>query len=336
MKKRLASLAVVALIGISSLLPTMEASAQAAPDSTPVVTSINVYRNLLESGDSLYLIYANIPYASIPTTPEPSAFIWQLIALDGTTVLGSTTGFAYNQSGYNQNIYSMYFPSSAGLAWGAAYTVRLVGNPTVFTTMLGPYNTTIPSGSYTSLTSISDNQVALAAYVLSTAAALNIAWALTPTFLLTAQTDTGSTLSIYGQTVFRGSIPGIQVMAPDAFLTQIQNIALVDQHFGNNYTTTLQNQWTGTWVATALQGMVDFFQTGYDLADFLAVLAICLGVLICNLMFTGDGMNGLMDVLLVLIAATRLGAFPLVVLGLVGFVCIVYLGTILFGRFIPR
>ena len=111
------------------------------PDDTPSIESINVYRNARETGDMFFMVYANIPYATIPDQPVTQTFIWSLIDTDNVTELGSTVGYAYNvgthqSDGFGYNVFSMYFDSgnvtALGMTWLDAFVVRLAGNPAVF------------------------------------------------------------------------------------------------------------------------------------------------------------------------------------------------------------
>src|SRR3990172_808934 len=100
-----ALVAVFLLIGSFLWMPgTRVLADQANPDSPPVISGgilgIDAYRNLLETGDRGFLVYANIPYAAPPTSPENESFMWQLMSTDGLTVIGQTTGYPYEDSGY--------------------------------------------------------------------------------------------------------------------------------------------------------------------------------------------------------------------------------------------
>jgi hypothetical protein len=193
--KRLWLLSVCAAL-LASLLVAAPARADTPyPDSTPTLEQVDVYRNLLETGDSLYVIYANIPYATPPDTDITDTFIVRLIDTDGTTVLGSTVGYAFNDDGYGYNVWSMYFPAADGLVWEALYTLRLSGNPAVFVTP-PIYNVSIAASDYTDLTTQAENRSALAVRILALADDLDNKWGLAATASLLVESEAGTVLSI--------------------------------------------------------------------------------------------------------------------------------------------
>ena len=105
--KRLRYSIILALLAVF-LLATPAYADTPDPDSTPTVDEINIYTNVLETGDWLIVIYANIPYAIPPTTPVTSTFIWRFMDTDNVTELANTVGTNYNDDGYGYNVYSMY------------------------------------------------------------------------------------------------------------------------------------------------------------------------------------------------------------------------------------
>lgn len=322
-------LAIIAALSLA--LPAYADTAD--PDSTPTIVSVDVYRNLLETDDRLFVIYANIPYAVLPSTPVNETFIWRLIDTDGVTVLGTTVGYAYNDDGYGYNVFSMYFSAADALTWGSAYTIKLSGNPANFITP-PTYNIyTMVAGDYTSLTDSEDNQAALAALILSIADDLNNKWALATAYYLNTQTEAGTRLSLYGEAFFRGAIYGVQAMAPAAFEFVVEDVAITDRTWTDNYTDVLENQYTGTWIDTARDGMKDLFSTSFDLTSVIILIIVCAGLLFANMSIgqAGDFWGGMVDVLFVLVAASRLGVYGLGFLGLIAAIGIIYIGIKIFG-----
>lgn len=320
----------VAIIGVLAFSTPVYADTP-DPDTPPTVDRIRVYRNLLETGDFLIVWEANIPYAVLPDTPVTETFIWRLIDTDGVTVLGITIGYAYNDDGYGYNVYSMYFDTAEAPTWGQAYTLRLTGNPAVFTTP-PIYNFSVSASDYTSLTGSNENQVALAAEILYLAGDLNIRWALATDYRLTIETETGTALSIYGEDVFRGSIPGVQALAPTAFRFVITDVQAADRSWNTTYISELENQWASTWVETARNASRDLLGTDYDLTSIGLLFALCVGLIITNISLTGDHWNGLIDSVFVLIIAARLGVYGLAFLGLLATISLIYIGMNIWRR----
>lgn len=300
------------------------------PDSNPTLEDVNVYRNLLETGDMLVIIYANIPYATTPDLPVTQTFIWRLIDTDGVTEFGSTVGYAYNDDGYGYNVSSLYFTAAEftalGIVWGTSYTIRLSGNPAAFDTP-PVYNFTINAGHYSALTVTADVQAELAARILTIAADLDNKWGLASAYSLLTQSETATVLSIYGEAFFRGAIHGLQAMAPTVFSVVIRPIDIDPRDWSDNYTASLTGQWSGTWVDTAQAAGKVLFGTSYDLLSMILLLVMAGGLLMGNIMLTGDHWNGMVDVALLGVIGARLAMFDLAFLILVAALCWIYIGT---------
>lgn len=304
------------------------------PDSTPTLDTINIYQNLLKDGDWLVLIYANIPYDTPPSTPVTQTFTWSLVDSDNVTEFGSTVGYAYNvgthdDDGFGYNVWSMYFNadnvSNLGMLWGTTtYTARLAGNPVVFDTP-PIYNYYINAIDYSSLTVTADVKAELAARILNIAADLENKWGLTSNYSLLTQTETATVLSVYGEAFFRGAIYGLQAFAPAVFSVLIRIIDVDPRAWTDNYTANLTGQWSGTWTETAREAGKALFGTDYDLLSIILVLIMGGGLLIGNLMLTGDHWNGLIDVTVWSVIAARLGMYDLAFLILMAAMCWIYI-----------
>lgn len=305
------------------------------PDSTPTIEGFNVYRNMRETGDMLVLIYATIPYSPIPDQPVTQTFIWSMIDTDNVTELGSTVGFAYNLSthqsdGFNYNVFSMYWDAAdvtaLGITWGTSYTIRLSGNPAVFDTP-PIYNYILSASDYSSLTTQADVQAELGARILTIAASLDIKWGLSSAYSLITELEAGTALSLYGEAFFRGAIFGIQSLAPGIFSVVIRTIDVPERTWDPAYSINVTDQWSGTWVETAKEGGKVLFGTTYDLLSIIMLLSMCGGLLIGNIMLTGDHWNGLIDVTAFGVIGARLGMYDLAFLILVAAMCWIYISA---------
>jgi len=305
------------------------------PDSDPTIEGFNVYRNMRETGDMLLLIYANIPYASIPDTPVTQTFIWSMLDTDNVTELGSTVGYAYNvgthlDDGYGYNVYSMYWDSgnvtALGIVWGTTYTVRLSGNPAVFDTP-PVYNYTLPAGAYSALTTQADVQAELGLRILNIAADLNSKWGLAAIYSLITELETGTALSLYGEAFFRGAIYGIQSLAPNIFGVVLRVINVPERTWDPAYSVNISEQWRGTWIETAQTGGAVLFGTTYDLLSIIMLLIMCGGLLVGNLMVTGDHWIGLVDVTVFGVIGARLDMYDMGFLILLAAMCWIYISA---------
>ncbi len=327
----LQSIIIITALLLAVVPATVVLADQADPDSTPTMVA-NAYRNLIETGDQLYVFYANIPYAVVPDALVTEAFTWQLLDTDGSTVLGQTTGTPFNDDGYGYNVYSMYFSAADAPAWDQEYTARLVGNPTIFDTppnfdfVLGP-------GDFSALTDRPAVNDELALRVLVIAGDLFIRWGLTSTTTLVNAQETGTVLSARGETFFRGAIFGLQAMAPGVFQIGVGLITAADRTWETDYADNISGQYAGTFVGTAQTAGADFFNKDYDLVSIILLVALLIGVVAGNLLITRNVWSGMVDVTLVAVLFARIGipAVLLTFMGLVGALCWVYISAKIWG-----
>lgn len=326
-------LKVVVILGLSFALLFCATPAYADtndPDSTPTVEDINIYRNSIESGDWVVIIYANIPYSAIPDTPVTDTFIWRLIDTDNVTELGSTIGFDFNDDGYGYNVYSMYFSASTvttlGLVWGTSYPIRLLGNPAVFDSP-PIYNFTVNAVDYSSETTRAAVQSEIASRVITIASDLFNKWGLSANTSLLTQNESATVLSTNGESFFRGAIHGLQAMAPGAFSVVIRVIDIEYRTWTDNYSGNLTSQGTGTWVETSQAAGDALFGTDYNFLSLLMLLVMCGALMYGNVTLTGDAWNGLIDCSVLGIIGARLGMFDLGFLMLMAALCIFYISA---------
>lgn len=298
------------------------------PDSTPTLESMVIYRHVLETDDMLVVFKANIPYATLPSTPVTQTFLWEL--LDGATVLGVTTGYRYNDLGYGMNVYSMYWDADDAPAWGSAYTLRLSGNPANFVTPPS-YNYAVTAAYYSSATDPDVVEAALVATVISLATELNTDWDLASTTLLTEEGDAATVLDLFGTAFFRGAIKGIQGMAPAAFSTTLRNIEVTDRTWTDTYSTDLESQYTGTWIETAQEAGGDLFGVDFNLAGLAAMFIAMLAAVLVNAWLSGNIIGGLVDASFVAVVGARLGVYGLGYLGLACALGVIYISIKLWG-----
>lgn len=325
-RRLLLALLAVVFVSMALFLTPVSVFATDLPDATPTA-EFYVYRNILETGDWLLLIYQNIPYATIPDTPVWQNYIWRLLATDNVTELGTALSYAFNDNGYGYNLTSMYWNAAnvtaSGMVWGTNYPVRLSGTPGMFTTP-PEYNFTINSADYSLMTAADDVEAELSARILTIAADLDIRWALGATYSLLNQTETGTVLSIYGEAFFRAAIYGLQGMCPDVFAYVIKDLEITPRTWSTGYATTLENQHAGTWVDTAKAAGSALFGTTYNLTWLLVTLLLAAGVMIAGVMLHADAWQSLGIACIVVIGMTRLGLFELGFLALLGAIAWIY------------
>lgn len=327
--KRLGIAILSAMVAI--IITAMPVMAIALPDSTPSVEDVYIYRNVLETGDMAVIIFENTPYGTVPTDYDYSeAFIWRLIDTDNTTELAQAVGYDYNVgtyegSGYGYNVISFYLDATEvtalGITWLDILTLRLSGNPVAFASP-PTYNYPVTIGDYSSLTDTADVKADIALLILTIAGDLDNKWGLTSTYSLISESETGTSLSLFGQAYFRGAIYGVQAMAPAAFPLSISDIVTTARTWTTTYVTELGEQHTGDYIDTALTAGNDFFDVDFGLFGMLLTLGICVVIILGHWYLKGGNVwTGLTESAPVVVIATRMGMFGLGELGLLAAVC---------------
>lgn len=330
-------LIILLLILLSLLLNAVPVYADTEnPDTTPSLSDIVIYQNILEAGDFGIFAVINVPYDDPPDTVLPSTFILNLIDDDDVTVLGSTTGNDYNDAGYGYNVYHLYFDADEvtdlGIVWETVYTLRLTGNPAVFDD-LPTYNFTINVADYSELTDEDDVQASLADWIIITAADLDNLWGLTATYSMLTEIETGTVLSIYGEALFREAVYGVQAMAPAAFGFIARAVDITDRTWDEGYSENVSSQYEGTWAETAKEAGAALFNTSYDLLSVIMMVGLSGGLFFGNIMISGDHWNALADVAVLGVMGARLALYDFAFLLLAAALAWIYISAkIWFGQ----
>lgn len=300
------------------------------PDSAPSLEYTKCYRNLLETGDFLIIVYQNTPYADPPDIQVDEAFVMRLIDTDGVTELGQSLAYAFNASGYGYNIYSFYFSAADAPDWGEEYYLKLTGTPSAFASP-PEYNFQINASDYSALTETADVQAELAARILILADDLDNKWGLESDYSLLLSTETGTVLSIYGEAFFRGAIYGVQALAPAVFRLLIEDVNVDPREWSENFTTTLGNQWGGTWVSVSENAGKTFWGVDFNLMGIIMVFLAGFGVVIVNIIIGQDHWSGFLDAAMLSVIFARISFYGLDFLALGAALCWLYVSSRIWG-----
>jgi hypothetical protein len=281
----------VFLAVLGSLLGTLPALAISAPDNLSLI-AVNGYTNLIETGDFLVLVEENIQYASIPSDYRADqAFTLQLF--NGSTVIGSNSPYPYNDSGYNQGVVSIYLThaqtEAAGLtdaagAWVSPWassppstlSVKLAGNPLLFSTVPSTGTVSIDATDYTADETNTTNVTDLESRIIQLAGILQTAW---QTTLLSTNP---SVLGDAGASYFTLAIPGLRQMVNNLFTISsvspdFQTPAPTPSGFAQTAETRYDSPNPGYWINGAFNSFTT--DTGVP-ADALKGLMTFLGIML--------------------------------------------------------
>ncbi len=312
----------------------------ALPDSTPVFSHIYINRSLIEAND--FLIYAeyDIPYAVLPTDNASLNYIFELIDDDGVTKLG--TALPYPEpgfdNGYNEGVTSFYFPAITAPTWGDNYTLRVVTNPSKFTTITA-YDTAIGSAySLLLATDVDGNQMEVADNLRNTIITdLEIVYG----YDLLASQDTGIKLTLSGESYFRNVIPELQVMAPDLFYVQGIEYDTSERTWGTSLSDFYQARLAGVdgivgtaddnWIMASLTGVADWLNAPYILIVGIIFVAVCVWLIRASIQRFGTAVPGYAGSLLVVSCGGML-TLGFTVVAIIAFALILIGGWFIFMR----
>ena len=266
------------LIGVMAL-PARAADTLESPESL-TIEDVEVFRNLAESGDSLYVFQYDLAWTSdnFPSTvPASDSILFRLYDSDNTTLKAVDTPYVFSlwdANGYGDGVGAFYFAASDNApTWGAAVSINIHASPSYFSPSVDQYYT-LTADDYTTSTSQADNQEELYNYVLLLCDRLGTLYSGEGITLKTSS-DSGIVLSSYGELLFRGSISGLTTLAPDLFFIQVY---IPEQMAVQEYDMTLADNYTARLVGT------DFEEGFEDIGNILGGIS---GTLTAGLIFMG-------------------------------------------------
>jgi hypothetical protein len=196
------------------------------------IVDVRVFRNLAETGDSLYVFEYRISdnagvynsTGNYSDTPAIDSWQFRLFDVDGTTLKATSTPYVYpyfESNGYGMGVSSFYFGASDNAsAWGNAVIVNMLGSPSYYSPAISYSYPPLAASNYMTANITSDSQDALASYVLLLSDRLSSNYNIAG-LELKASTDTAIVLSQYGENYFRGAISNLQVLCPQLFYVQV-------------------------------------------------------------------------------------------------------------------
>jgi len=297
----------------------------------PDVLQINavwVYENCKEDNDQLYLIdytLDNDPDGDPLTDDNPDENITEayLVRLmNGAVELGSTAPYAFYDEGYDRGLIALYFSAAEAPGWEGAYTMILVGNPTLDWDA-DPPETSVGDFDLWQDWPISTTQEILASRILWLADQLELAWAVD----MIETTASGSRLTEYGESYFVNVIPDLRTMAPSAFVGQIIQPEVEKREFTEDYSDDLAASVVGTPLdLTPLADAFDLSREVVTTVIYYAAVVVFLALLVTKI-------KNYKPAILMTIPCIIGGAFvgvPLVITVLAGFFSLILIAYILF------
>ena len=208
-------------------MPAYAVTNPSPPDSTALV-GVWAYKNVVETGDMVFLSYYNIYYSS--TTPSQTSYETFIIRfMDGGTEITHAMPYPYFSLGYQQGVAIFYLDAATVIdgitRWNPAspYTFTLIPNP--FVTWVGS-TPALASSSVTwdNYTSMAASKIALGNRILASGLLLKSAWGVNMVevkdglnYYLTAPSSTSSGS---GQEYFQMIFPQLKSACPQILEAQ--------------------------------------------------------------------------------------------------------------------
>jgi len=324
-----AAIFVIATISLCflTLAPQLVLADITNPD-TCQIKSAKFVRNLYETGDVLlvfdYQIDWDVP-ENFPDLPVDETFIFRLMDEPENNILGQCVGYPYVYYGYVEGCASMYWDTASARAWGETVILRIEENPALDSS---PYivKKTLTGAEYSAFTEKSDNQNLLKDYLVDLALDLETAWGVPGEII-----STSNYLTAAGETYFQGAIPGLRAFCPDIFSIKTTTPEVTYIDWTGSQQTAYEGQWAGTWIADSLQGLSDLFGGAeWGLVTGMAFMGLFIAILIFCYVKFDTARPGLLLGSIALIGGSRLGLFPLALLGVMTFGYILYMGYTFF------
>lgn len=242
-----------------------------------------VFQNLDEDGDMLFVAETYIHYATPPTDYACSqAFLFELLDTDGTTVLYATPVLEYEN--YVTSIY-LTATQAESLTWGSAYSVRLTGSPSIFGTPTEGTNqktASLMESDYIDDTPAGTSVTGLRIFCLDVAEDLEANDDPTDDYIITVEGV--DYLTTTGGNIFLAGVPNLNVYCPTLFQTTSGPIELEDVGETGAYAETRDyRQILGETIGNGISN----FGSWMGMGDTMAGIAVMFGIilLVCGYLY---------------------------------------------------
>jgi len=218
MRKLVAALLIAGIVSLFGVItPARSQSTIDTPD-TYTMNSVEVYRNALEVGDSLYLFVHTEKYAVNPAQGT-AADLFLVRLMDGADELGNNIPFPYFDDGFNVSIGSIYFNAAEAPAFDpvGGYTMRVQGNPSFsWTDGTPPVRELSTFSLWFDESTVSATRDRLTVRLRALAFSLQQSWA-DPNFILVETIPGRNTLTPVGEGYFEVIIDNLRTITPGLF-----------------------------------------------------------------------------------------------------------------------
>lgn len=293
-------LAVALVLGASSPVLAVDP----ASPTTFTIDSVQAVTNVSVTDDVLIAFKYTIAYdTDQPTTPANKLFHFRLMDDDGVTQLGAVEPYAYNNSGYDMGYSAFYFDPLSAPDWESSLVLIMAGNPQYWETPT-EISYTLVTTDYSQLETKTENQQLLGDWIITVCQELEVDWSVK----LLTETVQGTILNDTGAAYGKGTIPGLQTLAPQIFSVKTQVINTDRRGWTTAMSDSWGAQWEGTMVGDALDGLQELFSLdNWIILTSLITLIICIGFFVWGFAWISDNQAAMVANSHVLAGSTALG-----------------------------
>jgi len=247
-----------------------------------------------------------------------------MMDVGGTTQIGSATGYPYYNYGYGDGLVAWYFPAATAPAWGGAYVLRMEGNPEFHAAPVPVETYTLTSADYSSL-----SNEGLEDFIISECLEIELDWGVA----LVNSSDIGMILTAEGEAYLRGTLSGLQYMAPGILAIQEEVPVVTPRTWGTGQADTYKARWAGTWVGDSLDGVSDFFGgISWNNVTGMAILALSIGLFALSAHFFQSSLPGFVVSVVLMLGGFWMGFVSASIMGVTVLLAAIYLGYVLIFR----
>lgn len=319
------ALILIVTTAILSVLPTIALADLAQPD-TFTILSARAATDMLEDGDLLIAAHYEIAWDDEGDYPDDrctQTFICRLMNTTETASLGTATLYSYYNRGYDQGIISLYFSAEDAPTYGEPYVIRLEGNPSYYAD--APLMKRIVADSdYYDGTGAEDNDHWMGEWIVDVLLDIEHNWDAYEGLLVA-----GNSLNSLGELYVNAAIPGLPAMAPSIYPLEVTAPEFTPGTWDHNKTTEYHDQWDGTIVEDAFDGLGELFGD-YQIGTNFFCVGIMLAIMIASFSMFTNARPGLLIGFIVPVLGVPLGLFMPALLAVITFVFVVYMANQLF------
>jgi len=295
-------------------------SAPAYADTREIL-STRVFQNLAETGDMCIFMHYYLDHTVPPTEPVNTYYQFRLMDVGGTTQIGAATAYPYYNYGYGEGLVAWYFPAATAPVWGSSYILRMEGNPEYFASPVPVVTYTLTSSDYSAL-----GQAGLEDYIIDQCLEIELDWGVA----LVSASDIGLILTTEGEAYLRGTLPGIQYVAPGILAVQEGVPTVTPRTWGTTQADTYATRWAGTWVGDALDGASNFLGgIAWNTLTGLGILVLAVVVFALSAKWFQSSLPGFVGAVVLMLGGFTMGFVSASIFGVTVLLCAIYLGYML-------